>query len=495
MMINLTINGKNVQAEDGMTIMQAAEANGFDIPKLCALEHLEPYGGCRLCLVDVEGARNLLPSCTAPATEGMVIETHTDQIEKARKFVLDLIFSERNHFCMFCQKTDGDCELQNSAYELGMTHWEIQPKWDNYQVDASNKWMVFDNNRCILCRRCVRACDELIGNKTLGSEERGYETQIVFDWGVPWGESSCINCGTCLQVCPTGAIMDRHSAYLGKETECESIKTTCVQCGVGCGIEVLVKGNQVVKIKGDWDADNHGVLCEKGRFEALNLDRNRVKSPMIRKGGNLVPASWEEAISVVAEKLQGAKGDLNAISSNKLTAEALLAFKSVFEGLGAKSITSKDHDYTIFDEAFKEYLGSYPKPLTDKAENLGNGNTYVAEKLGIGTCSDREDGKVAYLALGDETICIELAKKYAALDFVVVQAAFESAAMDCADVVLPVATWMEEAGSYVSLTGKMSETKKCVDAPANIYSNYDVLAKLAGALKVELTADVQAALN
>ncbi len=155
---------------------------------------MEPYGGCRLCLVDVEGARNLLPSCTSPATEGMVIQTHTDQIEKARKFVLDLIFSERNHFCMFCQKTDGDCDLQNSAYDLDMTHWEIQPKWDNYEVDASNKWMVFDNNRCILCRRCVRACDELIGNKTLGSEERGYETRIVFDWGVPWGESTCINC-------------------------------------------------------------------------------------------------------------------------------------------------------------------------------------------------------------------------------------------------------------------------------------------------------------
>ena len=494
-MINLTINGNQVQVKDGTTIMMAAEANGFEIPKLCAFEHLEPYGGCRLCLVDVEGARNLMPSCTSPATDGMVIETHTEQIEKARKFVLDLIFSERNHFCMFCQKTDGDCDLQNNAYDLDMTHWEIQPKWDNYEVDSSNKWMVFDHNRCILCRRCVRACDELVGNNTLGSEERGYETKIVFDWGVPWAESTCINCGTCMQVCPTGTIMDRHSAYLGKEVQCETITNTCVQCGVGCGIEVLVKDNNAVKIKGDWDAHNHGVICETGRFEAMNSDRNRVKQPMIRKGGDLVPATWEEAMTVVSDKLKGANGDLNAISSNKLTAEALFAFKGIFEGLDAKSISSKDHDYGIFDDDFKKYLGTYPKPLTDKVENMGSGNTAVAEKFGIGTCPDRKDGKVAYLALGDETICNGLASKYKDLDFVVVQAAFESAAMDCADVVLPVATWMEEEGTYVSLTGKVNQTKKCLNAPANVYSNYDVLTKLAEAVGVELSTDWQAALN
>lgn len=494
-MINLTINGKQIKTEAGLTIMKAAEANGVEIPKLCAYEHLEPYGGCRMCLVEVEGARILMPSCTSPATDGMVINTHTEQVEKARKFVLDLIFSERNHFCMFCQKTDGDCELQNRAYDLDMTHWEIQPKWDNYEVDASNKWMVFDHNRCILCRRCVRACSELVGNNTLGSEKRGYDTKIVFDWGVPWGESSCINCGTCMQVCPTGTIMDRHSAYLSKEVKCDTTLTTCVQCGVGCGIEVLSKDNNVVKIKGDWDSHNHGVICETGRFEAMNSDRNRVTQPMIRKGGVLVPASWDEALTLASSKLKVAGSDLNAISSNKLSAEALFAFKGLFDSLGAKSITSKDHDYGIFDDAFLTALADFPKPLTDKIENLGNSNTSFAQKLGIGTCPEREDGKVAYLALGDETICNGLSSKYKGLDFVVVQAAFESPALDCADVILPVTSWMEEEGTYVSLSGKTNKTKQCLETPANIFSNYEVLTKLADAIGVELSNDFAAVLK
>ncbi len=157
-MIKLTIDGKTVEVKEGTTVLEAAEQADVYIPTLCHHPQLTPYGGCRLCMVDIEGARTLQPSCTLPATDGMVIKTNTEKVLAARKFVLTLIFSERNHFCMYCPVSDGDCELQNRAYDEDMTHWDLQPNWLPFEVDASHPYIVLDNNRCILCRRCVRAC-------------------------------------------------------------------------------------------------------------------------------------------------------------------------------------------------------------------------------------------------------------------------------------------------------------------------------------------------
>jgi formate dehydrogenase major subunit len=203
-MIKLTIDGKTIEVQEGTTVLEAAQAADIYVPTLCHHPQLTPYGGCRLCMVDVEGARTLQPSCTLPATDGMVINTHTDKVLDARKFVLTLIFSERNHFCMYCPVSDGDCELQNRAYDEKMTHWDLQPNWQPFEVDASHEFIILDNNRCILCRRCTRACGELVGNYTLGFEERGANSLLVADYNVPLGESTCISCGTCVQICPTG---------------------------------------------------------------------------------------------------------------------------------------------------------------------------------------------------------------------------------------------------------------------------------------------------
>src|SRR5574338_799662 len=213
-MINVTIDGKTIEVPEGTTVLRAAEKAGSFIPTLCDHPELTPYGGCRLCLVEVEGARTMQPSCTLPVSNNMVVHTDTPKVREARKFVLTLIFSERNHFCMYCQVSGGDCELQNAAYAEGMDHWPLQPNWQPYAVDASQKYFVLDHNRCILCRRCVRACGELVGNFTLGFEERGALSMLIAELGsTPLGESSCVACGSCVQVCPTGAIIERHSAY------------------------------------------------------------------------------------------------------------------------------------------------------------------------------------------------------------------------------------------------------------------------------------------
>lgn len=347
-MIKLTIDGKIIEVPEGTTVLRAAEQAGVFIPTLCDHPELTPYGGCRLCLVEVEGFRTLQPSCTMPASNNMVIKTDTEKVHAARKLVLSLIFSERNHFCPYCQVSGGDCELQNNAYLEGMTHWPIQPNWLPYEVDASHPYIILEHNRCILCRRCVRACGELVGNFTLGFAERGAASILVADIGVPLGESTCVSCGMCVQVCPTGAIIDRSSAYQGLEKDVEKKKTICQACSVGCGLNVLVRDNRIVRIEGDWNAPiNKGLTCERGRYQPLYDTRKRISTPLIRKSGNLVPVTWEEAIT---ETVRILGKTASGIVSTKLSIESIHALKQIF---GSK-LTTLEHISTLPDSDFPE---------------------------------------------------------------------------------------------------------------------------------------------
>lgn len=333
-MVQITINGKQIEAPEGTTVLRAAQMAGIHIPTLCDHKELVPYGGCRLCIVEVEKWRVPMASCTLPISNGMVVKTETDAIKKSREFILSMLFSERNHFCPFCQVSGGDCELQNAAYHEEMTHWPIQPGWNNFKVDTTHPYFVLDNNRCILCRRCARACSELVGNFTLSAAERGAASMIVADTDVPLGESTCIKCGTCVQVCPTGALIDRTSAYQGHDADFTEIKSVCVGCSVGCAVKVIVRNNRIARIEGDWDgAINHGLLCEHGRYHPVAESRTRITTPQMRKNGKLEPVSWDEALGAVADKLRplaGSKNGVAAIASTRLPVETLAMFKELF---------------------------------------------------------------------------------------------------------------------------------------------------------------------
>ncbi len=335
-MVQITINGKQIEVPEGITVMRAAELAGIYIPRLCDHKELTPYGGCRLCIVEVQGVRVPIASCTLPVNNGMVVNTETEALKKSRRFVLSMLFSERNHFCPFCQVSGGDCELQNAAYYEEMTHWPIQPGWDSFPVDTSHPYFVLDNNRCILCRRCVRACAEMAGNFTLSVAERGAKSIIVADTNVPLGESTCIKCGSCVQVCPTGAIIDRTSAYQMHDKDLTEVKSICNGCSVGCSIKLMVRDNRIIRIEGDWDGSvNRGALCEFGRYNAANETRKRITTPMVKKNGKLKPVSWEEALKAVAEKLTPLASDkdgIAAIVSTRLSTETLAAFKDLFAG-------------------------------------------------------------------------------------------------------------------------------------------------------------------
>ncbi len=369
-MVQLTVNGKQIEAPEGTTVLRAAEMAGITIPTLCDHKELTPYGGCRLCIVEVQGFRVPIASCTLPVSNGMVVNTETDALKKSRKFILSMLFSERNHFCPFCQVSGGDCELQNAAYHEEMTHWPMQPGWNNFAVDSSHPYFVLDNNRCILCRRCVRACAEITGNFTLSVAERGAASTIVADTNLPLGESSCIKCGACVQVCPTGALIDRTSAYQGLNVAMTEIKSVCVGCSVGCGIKLIVHDNRIVRIEGDWDGPvNHGALCEHGRYHPMTESRTRITSPLMRKNGQLQPVSWDEALGAIADKLKPLAGNAHngvaAIASTRLPVEALAVFKELFvDGLKSDLVTSTEEGMTTAaTAALAERTGAFEGKL------------------------------------------------------------------------------------------------------------------------------------
>ncbi len=386
-MVKITINGKTTEVERGTTILNAAREIGIDIPTLCDHPQLTPYGGCRLCLVEVEGIKTLQPSCTLPAGKDMVIHSDTQKVHDARKFILSMIFSERNHFCPYCQVSGGDCDLQNSAYDEDMTHWPIMPNWQPYPVDASHPFIIIEHNRCILCRQCVRACSELVGNFTLAFEERGAESNLVADLGIPLGESSCISCGTCIQVCPTGTLIDRWSAYQGKETELDKTKTICLGCSIGCGIDVLTRDNRLVRIEGDWDAEiNGGVLCEVGRFHPMIEERERLLTPMIRANGKFKAATWDDAISAAAEKINASKGKLSGVASTRLSMEALNEFKSICEAFDAEYITTTEDCAAI--SAVFNLAESSGKAFESKIDEIKNADCFLL--IGEDTTKDHQ---------------------------------------------------------------------------------------------------------
>jgi len=213
----LTIDGKEVSAREGETILQVARENGIDIPTLCYLEGLEPIGACRLCLVEVKGINRLVPACVTQVEEGMEVVTNSERLIKYRQMILELLFSERNHTCSVCV-VNGHCELQRLAQRLGVTHIRFPYRYPNLPIDASHERFVVDHNRCVLCTRCVRVCDEIEGAHVWDVMGRGINSRIIADLNQPWGTSEvCTSCGKCVHVCPTGALFEKGKAVAEME--------------------------------------------------------------------------------------------------------------------------------------------------------------------------------------------------------------------------------------------------------------------------------------
>lgn len=301
--VNVTIDGVTTSVPAGSTVLTAARLMNINIPTLCDHPALKPIGACRMCLVEIEKQRVLQPACTFPVSEGMVVHTATPATTSARRFVLDLLLSDHPFDCMTCEKA-GDCTLQDMAYEYGIKKAHYEGVRHNYPVRDDNPFYVRDYDKCILCRRCVRACDEINGVAAIGLIERGFDTRIgaAFDGTMP--ESPCEFCGMCVELCPVGALSPKSIIGAGRTWDTTATKTICPYCGVGCSLELHVKDNKILYVKSDWNGPaNKGWTCVKGRFGWDYVSSpDRLTKPLIRKDGIMVESSWDEALDLVADR-------------------------------------------------------------------------------------------------------------------------------------------------------------------------------------------------
>jgi formate dehydrogenase major subunit len=323
--ITVTIDGKKCEGALGQTILDIATAHKVYIPTLCYLKHLSPWGGCRMCIVEIAGSPKIAPACSTPATDGSAVITNSDRLVHLRKVTLELLFSERNHICPICPMNKGDCELQQQGYRHGVDHVRLPYLYPALPVDVSGRYFGIDHNRCILCTRCVRTCDEMEGVHTLDISNRGENNRVVVDLGSTFGASeTCTSCGACVAACPTGALFDKASAFRGKLNTCHVVRTTCTECPVGCGLLVFTKENRIIEVFGDHDSEvSAGHLCVRGRYETWAEPRRRITRPMVRTNHSLKPVSWTEALREIQAATTALPAEQKALLvSPRLTNEA-----------------------------------------------------------------------------------------------------------------------------------------------------------------------------
>ena len=326
--VELTIDGMPVEVPVGTSIMRAARESGLDIPKLCATDSLDAFGSCRVCLVEIEGRRGLVASCTEPVQPGMVVRTQTEQVARVRKGVLELYISDHPLDCLTCP-ANGDCELEDVAGAVGLrdVRYEDGANHLDAPLDTSNPYFQFDPSKCIVCSRCVRACDEVQGTFALTIDGRGFGSKVATSED-GFFDSECVSCGACVQACPTATLIEKSVVEHGVPDR--SVDTTCAYCGVGCSFRAEVKGDVVVRMVPHKDGKaNHGHSCVKGRFAwGYANHRDRITTPMIRESTDdpWREVGWEEAIDYAAKRLKDVqkrhgRTSIGGITSSRCTNE------------------------------------------------------------------------------------------------------------------------------------------------------------------------------
>jgi predicted molibdopterin-dependent oxidoreductase YjgC len=314
--IDLYINGQKIIVREGMTVLEAALSAGIYIPTLCHYPDLKPYGACRMCVVEIEGMRGLPPSCTTPAAAGMKVHTETEAINKVRRTVVELLIADHPADCLTCS-ADQHCELQKVAAYLGMRETRLPKRAPVYTIDTSNPFFDIDRNKCILCGRCTRTCNEITCVGAIDMANRGYAMKVAtFNDGAIF-DSNCQSCGECMARCPVGAIAPKKSLPMTSE-----VKSVCPYCGTGCSTILGVRNNKIVSVRGDTEGSaNKGNLCVKGRFGVSEFVHSpeRLTTPLIKKNGQLTKASWDEAIELIASRMSQYKPEEVALVSSSRT--------------------------------------------------------------------------------------------------------------------------------------------------------------------------------
>ena len=305
-MVSIHINGKEVLAAQGATILQACNQAGVRIPTFCHDERLKAEGSCRICVVEVEGAPSLVPACAHTVSPDMKVETHSPKVMRLRRQLLELYLSNHEVNCLVCERS-GSCLLQDYSYEYGVNMQKYAGRKRSAGPPVAGKFFYLDQRKCILCRKCTRVCNQLQGNKVWATAGRGFETEINTPFEIDLEENGCVSCGNCVSACPVGALTPKKGERF-REWEVKKTRTTCAYCGVGCQMNLLTKGEKVVGVEPVVDALNNGLLCVKGKFGYHFINhKDRLTAPLIRKNGKLEEASWEEAYDLIKEKMTALK--------------------------------------------------------------------------------------------------------------------------------------------------------------------------------------------
>ncbi len=335
-LVNVTIDGQSHLVPLGTSIMRAAGEAGCDIPKLCATDSLQPFGSCRMCLVEIDGRKGTPASCTTPVEEGMVVRTQTAKVAKLRKGMMELYISDHPLDCLTCS-ANGDCELQDMAGVSGLreVRYGIGKNHLDAPTDSSNPYFSFDESKCIVCNRCVRACDEVQGTLALTIEGRGFNSKVS-PGGLNFLSSECVSCGACVQACPTATLQEKSVIDLGMPTR--TVETTCAYCGVGCSFNAELRGDELIRmVPTKTGGANEGHSCVKGRFAwGYASHSDRVTTPMMREKitDEWRVVSWDEAIQFTATKfkaIQEKYGDnsIGGISSSRCTNEEIFVVQKM----------------------------------------------------------------------------------------------------------------------------------------------------------------------
>jgi NADH dehydrogenase/NADH:ubiquinone oxidoreductase subunit G len=459
----INIDGKRVVFVEGETVLEVATKAGIYIPTLCARPDLPSYGACRLCVVDVEGFRVYPNSCSLPAREGMVVKTTTPDIQAVRRNIFKLILAEHPSCCIACENRNECKELRHGEYKAGRVigcytcsyrdKCEIRKLSDylrvkeirypllykNLPLERDDPFLVRDYNLCILCARCVRACQDVLGHSAIGITKRGHDTKVGTILEVSHLESGCVFCGHCIDVCPTGALTARGSSWYGSPDK--SVTSTCVLCSRGCQMVVDVKWDKVVNVHPPYEMSARREYCVKGRFcvPALMNGRNRLKYPTIKRKiikEEHFPVSWDEVIDYTAEKLKAYKSEeIGFLISPFLTDEAIFLFTKFASKINSNIIAYNDEDFSnLNSQNIKVLFTTYNTHLLTELTNI---------------------------------------------EFVIVQDIYQNANYESYDVILPTTAFTEENGTKTGTAFVKNVIRKAVEPPGIALPSWIIISRLA----------------
>jgi NADH-quinone oxidoreductase subunit G len=462
-MAKITIDGRTLDVDNSLTVIQAARDNGIEIPHFCWHPRLSVSGNCRMCLVEIEKMPKLVIACSTQVAEGMVVATNNEKVIHARQAVMEFLLINHPLDCPICDEA-GECKLQDYAYEhsIGVSRFDEDKVHKPKRVELGPH-VLLDDERCIMCSRCVRFCDEIAGKPQMTFTKRGDHVELTTFPGEQLDNAYSMN---TIDICPVGALTSRDFRFKARVWEMSATETVCPGCARGCNMNVWVRNNEILRQTPRFNAEvNDYWMCDKGRlntFRQVNAEQ-RIKSPLMRKDSGVVEVGWDEAISRVASELkQFRKSEIAVLGSAFDTNEDNYALvKLAREVIGTRNIDFKRHVVEGDEDAL--LIRADKTPNSRGAHEVGvrpgeNGASFEGIKKGI------REGAIKALYLVDDNIADEpdVAKLLSRLDFLVVHCCLENESTRIADIVLPTSTYAEKNGTFTNFQGRVQRIRPAV---------------------------------